>query len=49
MLSGIGILKVSFSYSSPNIIFIILQHAGKITDSAIVCDLIFFATILAMA
>jgi hypothetical protein len=30
-------------------IFTILQHVGKITDSAIVCDFIFFAKILSMA
>jgi hypothetical protein len=30
-----------FLYPSPNIVFTILQHAGKFTDSAIVCDFIF--------
>jgi hypothetical protein len=40
VLSDIGSFKISFSYSLQNIIFIILQRAGKFTDSAIVCDLI---------
>jgi hypothetical protein len=30
-----------FSYDSPNKIFTVLQHSGKISDSTIVCDFIF--------
>jgi hypothetical protein len=37
-----GIFKIAFSYSLPNIIFTILQHSGKISDSAIVCGFSFF-------
>jgi hypothetical protein len=35
--------------ASANIIFTILLHAGKITGSAVMCGLIFFVTVLAMA
>jgi hypothetical protein len=41
-LSNSRTFKVYFSSSSPNIIFILLQHIYKITNSGILCDFIFF-------
>jgi hypothetical protein len=45
VLSNKGIFKISFSYSSLNVIVTILHCAGNITDAAAECYLIYFATI----
>jgi hypothetical protein len=39
----------NFLYPSPNVIFTILKHVGKLTNAAVLCDFIFIATISAMA
>jgi hypothetical protein len=42
VLSDVGIFRISFSYSSPNIMFTILQHYWYNFWLSSLCDFIFF-------